>query len=196
MDRISPTLIYTFTLAIFRLGWLPVIFHKFVTELWRLINVFTAMNSAIVRFSDNFRCYAYVNILVVLWDYGAYFIPLKATNKFQYWRDAGHTSKPSYTSILCNGVATKLKIYAHQRETIGTSSDFLQLRPFSKCELLKGNNSLPEGASGSEFFPLRAVLYGMEIHFYHNRWPPLRVTILSTHMRKCVMGATANSWII
>ena len=66
MDRISPNLIYTFTLAIFRLGWLPVIFHKFVTELWRLINVFTAMNSAIVRFSDNFRCYAYVNILVVL----------------------------------------------------------------------------------------------------------------------------------
>ena len=66
MDRISPNLIYTFTLEIFRLGWLPVIFHKFVTELWRLINVFTAMNSAMVRFSDNFRCYAYVNILVVL----------------------------------------------------------------------------------------------------------------------------------
>ena len=38
----NPNLICTFTLAIFRLGWLPVTFHKFVTELWPLIDVFTA----------------------------------------------------------------------------------------------------------------------------------------------------------
>ena len=35
---------------------------------------------------------------------------------------------------------------------------------------------------GSEFFPLRAVPYGMENYCYHKRWPPLIVTIL--------MGAT------
>ena len=31
----------------------------------------------------------------------------------------------------------------------------------------KGKNLLPEGG---EFFPLRAVPYGMENHFYNIRW--------------------------
>ena len=39
---------------------------------------------------------------------------------------------------------------------------------------LKGKNSRPR----SEFFPLRAVHYSMENHFYHTRLPPLYVTIL------------------
>ena len=49
----------------------------------------------------------------------------------------------------------------------------------------KGKNLLP----GSEFYPLRAVSYGMENHFYHNRWPPLNVTIFITHMHYCIMAA-------
>ena len=57
------------------------------------------------------------------------------------------------------------KVYAHQRETTGSSSDSLHLRPFFKLEIfLKGKNLLPEL---SEFFPLSAVLYGIENHFYH-----------------------------
>ena len=58
------------------------------------------------------------------------------------------------------------KSYVHQRETIGSSSDsLLQLRPFSKLEpLLKKKEFAPRG---SEFFPLSAVPYGMEDHFYH-----------------------------
>ena len=35
-----------------------------------------------------------------------------------------------------NGVAKRLKSYAHQRETIGSIKYSLQLRPFSKLELL------------------------------------------------------------
>ena len=46
--------------------------------------------------------------------------------------------------IQPNGVAR----YAHQGKTTGTSSDSLQLRPFSKMETsLKGKNLLPEGAN-------------------------------------------------
>ena len=35
-----------------------------------------------------------------------------------------------------NGVARTLKKFAHQRETTGSSNDFLQLCPFSKWDLL------------------------------------------------------------
>ena len=38
--------------------------------------------------------------------------------------------------IRNNGIARTLKNYAHQRETTRSSSDPLQLRPFSKWELL------------------------------------------------------------
>ena len=37
--------------------------------------------------------------------------------------------------------------------------------------------------NGNKFFPLRAVPYAMENHFYHIRWPPLNVTILIAHVR-------------
>ena len=40
MDRISPNLIHAFISVIFRVGLLPVIFHKFVTQLSPLIDVF------------------------------------------------------------------------------------------------------------------------------------------------------------
>ena len=43
---------------------------------------------------------------------------------------------------------------------------------------------------GSEFFPLRAISYGMKNHFYHIRLPPLNVTVFITQVRNCVMGAT------
>ena len=38
--------------------------------------------------------------------------------------------------ICLNGLARTLKSYAHQRETTESSNDSLQLRPFSKWELL------------------------------------------------------------
>ena len=41
---------------------------------------------------------------------------------------------------------------------------------------------------GSEFFPLRAVPFGNENHFYCIRWSPLNVTIFI--VRNCVMEAT------
>ena len=56
MDRISPNLIHAFVLAISRVGLLPVLFHKFVTQLWPLIDVLQHekhYSVAIVRFSDN-----------------------------------------------------------------------------------------------------------------------------------------------
>ena len=49
---------------------------------------------------------------------------------------------------------------------------------------------------GSEFFPLRAVSYGMENHFYHIRWPLLNVTIFIMHVHNCVMGATPMNTIL
>ena len=51
------------------------------------------------------------------------------------------------------------KSYAHQRETTGSRSEIFQLRPFSKWELLLKERICFQG---SEFFPLRAVPYGME----------------------------------
>ena len=51
---------------------------------------------------------------------------------------------------------------------------------------LKEKNWLPDSSK-------RAVTYGMEIYFYHIRWPPLNVTIFSAHVRNCVMGATQMS---
>ena len=56
--------------------------------------------------------------------------------------------------------------YVFQRETTGTSSDSLQLRPFSKRGLLLGKEFAHRGRI---FIPLRAVPYGMESHFYHIR---------------------------
>ena len=59
----------------------------------------------------------------------------------------------------------------------------------SVAALFKIGTSL-NGTRVSEFFPLKAVPYGMENHFYHIRWSPLNVTILITHVCNCVMGAT------
>ena len=65
--------------------------------------------------------------------------------------------------VIFNGVARTLKSYAHQRQTTGTSSDSLELRQFSKWELLlKEKKILPEGV-----FPLTVLPYGMDNHFYH-----------------------------
>ena len=49
---------------------------------------------------------------------------------------------------------------------------------------LKGKNLLPES--------LRAVLFGMENHFYHIRLPPLNVTIFITHVRNLRNECYAN----
>ena len=43
---------------------------------------------------------------------------------------------------------------------------------------------------GSEFFPLRAVPYGVENHFYHiTRVTSLECYYFFTHVLNCVMGA-------
>ena len=47
------------------------------------------------------------------------------------------------------------------------------------------------GTSLKEKFPLRAVPCGMGNHFYHIRWAPLSVTII-THMRILRNGSYAN----
>ena len=78
-------------------------------------------------------------------------------------------------------MARTRKKYAHQGDTTGTSSDYLQLRSFLKIETsLKGKNLLP---SGSEFFPLRAVPFGMETHFTTLGDLPLMLLFL---LRTCV----------
>ena len=69
--------------------------------------------------------------------------------------------------VNLNGVARALKkLRPLKRETTGSSSGSLQLRPVSKWELLLRKVFAPRG---SEFFPLRAVSYGMDNHFYHIR---------------------------
>ena len=73
--------------------------------------------------------------------------------------------------MITNSVARTLKNYAHQRESTGPSSDCLQLRPFSEWELLLKERTGYQrerkelAPRGSEFFPLRAVPYDMEITF-------------------------------
>ena len=69
------------------------------------------------------------------------------------------------------------KSFAHQRETTG----------FNCLPFRNGNFSLMKefAPRGSEFFPLRAVPYGMETHFYH-----IKCYFFITHVRNCVLGAT------
>ena len=64
------------------------------------------------------------------------------------------------------------------------------MRRFSKWEFLLKKAFAPRG---SKFFPLRAIPYGIENHFYHIRWPPLNVTIFIAHVRNCEMEATSMS---
>ena len=68
-----------------------------------------------------------------------------------------------------------------------SSSDSIQLHPFLSWEVLLKERIAPRG---SKFFPLRAVPYGMENHFFHIRWTYLNVTNIFMHVRNCVMGAT------
>ena len=69
---------------------------------------------------------------------------------------------------------------------------------FKTGTYLKGKNLLLGGANsfaprGSEFFPLRAVRYGMKNYFYHIRWPPLNVTTLFYFTRALLRyGSYAN----
>ena len=57
---------------------------------------------------------------------------------------------------------------------------FFKMGPF-----LNGKNLI----RGSEFFPLRAVVYGMETHFYRIRRPPLNDTIFITFsLRMCIIA--------
>ena len=59
-------------------------------------------------------------------------------------------------NIYGSGIARTTKKLVHQRETIRSSSCFLQLRPLSKWELLLK----------VIICSLRAIPYGMENYFY------------------------------
>ena len=60
MDGMSQNFIYAFILARSRLGLLPVIFHKFVRELWPLIDGFYSMkNITVILWQFLFTFYAY-----------------------------------------------------------------------------------------------------------------------------------------
>ena len=76
--------------------------------------------------------------------------------------------------VVSNGIARMLK---RLRKSKG---DYWIMKKFSSITSL---------FKGSEFFPLRAVPYGMENYFYNIRWPPLNVTIFITHVCNSVMGA-------
>ena len=84
-----------------------------------------------------------------------------------------------FNCVIDIGVASTPKKLAHQRETTGSSSDSLQLRPFSKWELLLKDRicslweQIEYAPSGSKFFPLRAVPYDMANDFYHICYTPL-----------------------
>ena len=73
-------------------------------------------------------------------------------------------ARRKYSGETYNGVAKTLKNYLHQGETTGTSSDSLQLRQNENFSSRK-----EFAPRGSEFFPLRAVPFGLEKHFYHSR---------------------------
>ena len=55
--------------------------------------------------------------------------------------------------------------------------------PFQMGTSLKGKNLLP----------LWAVLYSMENHFYHIKWPLLNVTFFITHVGNLRNGCYANA---
>ena len=59
--------------------------------------------------------------------------------------------------------------------------------PLQNGNFSKGKEFAPRE---SQFFPLRAVPFGMENHFYHIRWPPLNVTIFNMHVCNRLLGAT------
>ena len=65
-----------------------------------------------------------------------------------------------------NGVAERCKIYAHQRGYQATITKFLKWELLLKERICSKREHI---LSRSDFFPLRAVPYGMENHFYHIR---------------------------
>ena len=65
-----------------------------------------------------------------------------------------------------NGVARKLKKLRTQRETTGTSRDYLSIASFYIMGTSLKRKEL--ALRGSEFIPLRVVPYGMEITFTLN----------------------------
>ena len=79
-------------------------------------------------------------------------------------------------------------MYARSQNTEKATHINLKGKLLDQAWILYSKWLLPP--SGSEFFPLRAVLYGMENHFYQIELPPLNVDIFIMHVRKCVMGAT------
>ena len=99
-------------------------------------------------------------------------------------KESNQTNK---TTTAINGIARSLK-KLHQRETTGSSSDFRQLSPFSKWELLLKERILEEeffSLLEEEFFPLWAVPFSMEITFTTSDDLPWILLFL---LRTCVTG--------
>ena len=70
--------------------------------------------------------------------------------------------------LINNGVmAIMLKKVHTKGRLLDQAYDSLQLCPVSKWELLLKKKEF--APSGSKFFPLIAVSYGKENHFYHMR---------------------------
>ena len=60
----------------------------------------------------------------------------------------GELVKYTYSKTGSGIARMNKKVYAHQRETTGSSSDSLQLHPFFEMGAsLKGKNLLPEGVN-------------------------------------------------
>ena len=91
------------------------------------------------------------------------------------------------------GVQQWRKSNAHQRETTVSSNDSLQLRPFSKWELLLKERICSQ-RERSLSFKSSSLRYGN--HFNHIRWAPLSVNIFISTCVYCVMGATLMSRLI
>ena len=86
--------------------------------------------------------------------------------------------------VLSNGIARMLK------RLCTSKGDYWIKKWFSSIvSLFKMGTSL----KGSEFFPLRAVPYGMENHFYHIRWPPLNVNYFYYAPASLWNGSNANA---
>ena len=92
-----------------------------------------------------------------------------------------------FFACFCNGVARTPKATHIKGKLLDQAVILSNCAPFQNENFSERKEFAPRG---SEFFPLRAVPYGMENHFYNIGLPPLNVATYITHERKCVMGTT------
>ena len=113
--------------------------------------IFWSNNSSYNDLSKNHRIWKWPNLP------RRHIFPWRGSNVICW----SHIWKHKHTQII--GVARTLK-KMHTSKTTGSCSDYLQLRSFSKWELLLRKEFAPRG---SEFFPSWAIPYSMGNHLYH-----------------------------